>query len=84
MKGAVSPEGQSREGQSREGHTAPWAKEQWPREKGILKQELGGANPTYLAVLTSTRPLAQLQGFVQFNKILLLKIGLLCEYGETV
>lgn len=41
------------------------------KRKGILKQELGGANPTYLAVLTSTLPLAQLQGLVQFNKILL-------------
>lgn len=69
------------EGQSREGHTDPWA---MSREKGSLKQVLGGANPTYPAVLTSTLPLAQLQGFVQFNKILLLKIGLLCEYGEPV
>lgn len=60
----------SPEGQSREGHTAPWAKEQWPREKGSLKQELGEANPIYLAVLISILPVAQLQGFVQFNKIL--------------
>lgn len=58
--------------------------EQWPREKGSLKQELGGANPTYLAVLASTLPLTQQQDFVQFNTILLLKIGLLCEYGEPV
>lgn len=66
------------------GKATLWAKEQWPREKGSLKQELGGASPTYLAVLTSTLPLAQIQDSVQFNKILLLKIGLLCEYGEPV